>query len=233
MAHDATVVLHELGHAIQDDQVPGLGTSHEASSMGEGFGDILGAVYFAPLVPFHAAVVGDRARPPEGVRRVDTDLRYPEDLAGEPHADGQIWSGALWDLYRQLGGEGETDEAWLRARDTLLRLVIQSHFFLNPDARFGDAATALLLADRTLYDGRHAARIRAALGAHGIAPEQDGAARARRAAPGVRIGWPLRAGAPVAGWPLTMVYPGPVAWPPVAAPVRSWPPAWPYGGWTG
>ena len=36
---DAEVIWHELGHAIQDDQVPGFGVTHDANSIGEGFGD--------------------------------------------------------------------------------------------------------------------------------------------------------------------------------------------------
>jgi hypothetical protein len=33
------VIVHELGHAIQDDQVPGFGNSEEGGAMDEGFGD--------------------------------------------------------------------------------------------------------------------------------------------------------------------------------------------------
>src|SRR6185295_11756861 len=40
-AEDAEVILHEYGHSIQDDQVPGFGSSAEAGAMGEGFGDYL------------------------------------------------------------------------------------------------------------------------------------------------------------------------------------------------
>ena len=39
-AEDAEVILHEYGHAIQDSQrLRGFGTSVEAGSIGEGFGD--------------------------------------------------------------------------------------------------------------------------------------------------------------------------------------------------
>lgn len=44
-AEDAGVIAHEYGHSIQDNQVPGFGDSIEGGSMGEGFGDYLGAVY--------------------------------------------------------------------------------------------------------------------------------------------------------------------------------------------
>jgi Zn-dependent metalloprotease len=38
-AEDAEIILHEYGHAIQDDQVPGFGAGEEGGAMGEGFGD--------------------------------------------------------------------------------------------------------------------------------------------------------------------------------------------------
>ena len=40
-AEDAEIILHEYGHALQDDQLPGFGASDEGGAMGEGFGDYL------------------------------------------------------------------------------------------------------------------------------------------------------------------------------------------------
>src|SRR3954471_17482253 len=40
-AEDAEVIVHEYGHSVQDDQVPGYGTTLEAGSIGEAFGDYL------------------------------------------------------------------------------------------------------------------------------------------------------------------------------------------------
>jgi hypothetical protein len=40
---------------------------------------------------------------PHCLRRVDRDLRFPADLNGEVHHDGQIWSRALWDIPPALG----------------------------------------------------------------------------------------------------------------------------------
>ena len=33
--------MHEYGHSVQDDQVPGFGSTEEAGSIGEAFGDYL------------------------------------------------------------------------------------------------------------------------------------------------------------------------------------------------
>ena len=40
-AEDAEVIVHEYGHSVQDDQVPGFGTSLEAGAIGEAFSDYL------------------------------------------------------------------------------------------------------------------------------------------------------------------------------------------------
>src|SRR3954451_3126255 len=40
-AEDAEVIVHEYGHSVQDDQVPGFGSTLEAGSIGEAFGDYL------------------------------------------------------------------------------------------------------------------------------------------------------------------------------------------------
>jgi hypothetical protein len=44
-AEDAEIILHELGHAIQDAICPGFGQSTEAAAMGEGFGDYFAASF--------------------------------------------------------------------------------------------------------------------------------------------------------------------------------------------
>ena len=156
-AQDPDIVYHELGHAIQDDQIPGFGGG-PAGALGEGFGDYWGAELTDDAATtalgeacwaawdFAGFGVG-----PGCLRRVDGTKLYPPDLTGEGHADGEIWSAAVWRLRTALGG-GVADP-----------LVIKSHTFLQPDAGFQDAADALQSADVALYGGAHAAAIDAAL----------------------------------------------------------------------
>ena len=88
-AEDADIILHEYGHAIQDDQVPGFGPSGEARAMGEGFGDYLAASFFAerkaerlrPCVGTWDAVAYSGDEPPS-LRRLDSTKKYPRDLVG-------------------------------------------------------------------------------------------------------------------------------------------------------
>jgi Zn-dependent metalloprotease len=164
-AEDAEIILHEYGHAIQDDQVPGFGASHEAGSMGEGFGDFLAASFFAdrkpqklkPCVGTWDAVAYSGADPPS-LRRLDSNKKYPKDMKGEVHDDGEIWSSCLWKLRRALG------------RRLTEKLVLAHHFLLNRKATFETAAKALITADKQLSQGKNETVIRGVFVACGILP---------------------------------------------------------------
>ena len=166
-AEDAEVILHEYGHAIQDSQMTpfGFGGSVEAGSIGEGFAD-----YFAVTVSDVVAPTADPAcvadwdsvsytsRTPHCLRRVDTNLHYPEDLNGRVHHDGQIWSRALWDIRNALGH--------IKA-DTI---ILEAQFQFAPDTNMPDAAQATVEAAQTLYGKAEAKAVLAAFKARGILP---------------------------------------------------------------
>ncbi|MBI1987520.1 MAG: choice-of-anchor D domain-containing protein [Nitrospinae bacterium] len=160
-AEDADIILHEYGHALQEEQVPGFaGGDGEAGAIGEGFSDYLAASFFASA-GFDEACIGDwDARgfspPTSCLRRVDGDKHYPEDLSFEIHADGEIWSAALWELRRILGQEVAD------------RLAIQVNFYLEPDDGFRAAAEAVLQADRDLSQGANQEAIRDVLVERGL-----------------------------------------------------------------
>jgi len=137
-AEDAEVILHEYGHAIQGDQVPGFGPGPDSGAIGEAFGD-----YFA--VSFGNAFTGNTFEPacvmdwdatfytstsPHCLRRTDLNLHYPENLRDprEVHADGRIWSRALWDINQALGNE--------RAD----KIIIGAQFSFGVDPSFAQAA---------------------------------------------------------------------------------------------
>lgn len=164
-AEDAEIIAHEYGHAIQDDQVPGWGESHEAGSMGEAFGDYLAASFFAEIKPSILkptignwdAVVYSGDEPP-CLRRLDSNKRYPKDIVNEVHTDGEIWSACLWELRAALG------------RNAADILVIAHHFLLNRFATFENAANALITADKNLNQGRNESVIRDIFVKRGILP---------------------------------------------------------------
>ena len=164
-AEDAEVILHEYGHAIQDSQMDpfGFGTSVEAGSIGEGFGD-----YFAVTVSTVIAPTSDPAcvadwdsvsytsATPHCLRRVDTALHYPEDLNGKVHHDGQIWSRALWDIRNALGN--------VKA-DTI---ILQAQFSFAPDTSMPAAAQATVDTAEALYNHSTAMTVRQAFVDRGI-----------------------------------------------------------------
>jgi hypothetical protein len=166
-AEDAEVILHEYGHAMQDSQMTpfGFGTSVEAGSIGEGFGDYWAVTVSSVIAPTpDPACVADwdsvsyTATVPHCLRRVDTNLHYPQDLNGEVHNDGQIWSRALWDIRNALGH--------VKA-DTI---ILKAQFDFAPDTSMPDAAQTTVDTAQTLYGKAAAKSVRAAFQSRGILP---------------------------------------------------------------
>jgi hypothetical protein len=112
-AEDADVILHELGHQIHFSQSDTFFSSQEAGAISEGFGDywaftaskaIAGPQFDEACIAKWDAVSYD-STPANGIclRRLDTNLLYPGGLVGEVHADGRIWSHALYDVHKAIG----------------------------------------------------------------------------------------------------------------------------------
>ena len=95
---------------------------------------------------------------PPNLRRLDSNKKYPKDIDGEVHDDGEIWSACLWQLRGALG------------RKTTEQLVIAHHFLLSRDAGFEDGAHGLITADRNLNKGAHEKVIRDVFVRRGILP---------------------------------------------------------------
>ncbi|MBB5833893.1 M36 family metallopeptidase [Kribbella italica] len=144
-AEDAEVIWHEYGHAIQDDVVPGFGESLEAGSIGEGFGDYWAVQQSIPVSKgYDIPCVMDwdatsyTAGPKHCLRRTDTG-KTTDDIVGEVHDDGEIWSNALWDIQKALG------------RNKANKVILQGTFFYAPDTSFADAARVTVQSARLLY----------------------------------------------------------------------------------
>lgn len=164
-AEDGHVMLHEYGHAIQPNQVPTWGNTNpvtgraETRAMGEGFGDILACVFFSDhgggyrREVFEQWIFGDVG----GLRRVDGIKVYPGAWANQEHADAEIWSAALWNIYRAIGGDSMVPADRQAARDALIKTVVLSHHRLVGNASMPDGAEAVMLENAALdhYRGRH------------------------------------------------------------------------------
>ena len=163
-AEDAEVILHEYGHAIQDSQQTplGFGFSTEARSIGEGFADYLAVTVSDVVAPtpdppcvadWDSVSYTDTV--PHCLRRVDTDLTYPDDLNGAVHHDGQIWSRALWDI-RQALGHVKADTIILEAQ------------FDTPDPTMPELAQRTVDPAQSLYGASEASAVETAFAARGI-----------------------------------------------------------------
>ena len=155
-AEDGDVIVHEYGHAIEHSQAPdwmegyslGLG---DMGAMAEGFSDYWAESFAARNgITFDLGQVFDWDLGPVdnfwSGRRVDNGAYAPDSLGDDIYINSLIWSGALWDLHRAVGG-GYSDS-----------LILESHFFLNgtaPSSTFENGAWAILQADIAFTGGAH------------------------------------------------------------------------------
>jgi len=145
-AEDAEVIVHEYGHSVQDNQVPGWGSTEEGGAMGEGFGDYLAATVNANLIgnEFQIVCIAEwdatsyASGVPHCLRRLDSTKHYPGSKDGEVHDDGEMWSASLYQIRTALGA-AKAD-----------KLILQAHFLLSSSANFSDGSNALVTAAKNL-----------------------------------------------------------------------------------
>jgi zinc metalloprotease ZmpB len=166
-AEDAEVILHEYGHALHQGQGFQF-TSEQAGAISEGFADYWAVTVtdvvaqehgWAEREPLPCVADWDSTSytsiVPHCLRRIDTNLAYPQDLDGEVHDDGQIWSRALWDI-RQAVGHVEADT-----------LILEGSMNF-PGTTMPDLANRTVAAAQSLY-GKHVAdQVRTAFQDRGI-----------------------------------------------------------------
>lgn len=107
--YDGEVVYHELTHGVVETMLDGgvlsqarpraEAVAHDAGAINEAVADLFASVYTDD--PFHAEYTFEIGS--GSGRRLDNDLRCPEAITGQVHADSEIMSGALWDAHQALG----------------------------------------------------------------------------------------------------------------------------------
>lgn len=172
---DSDCMVHEYGHAIEDDMVPGWGnpvpgtTRYESRAIGEGFGDMMAVLYnilhgngyqrqvMEDWVFVHNNL-GDGLR---GLRRVDHDKLYSAFVTGQLipgtaqytfYPNSEIWAGGLWNIFLAMGGDSPIVADWEEPRDILLKAMIASHRLLTASASMPGAAEALMNTHEELED---------------------------------------------------------------------------------
>ena len=156
------MIVHEYGHSVQDDQVPNFGSSPDAGAIGEAFGDYLAVTVTQPYTPQSLwPCVADwdstsyTRTTPHCLRRTDGTKQYPADLVGEVHADGEIWSSALYAMNTALG------------RDRATKIIIGAQFGFTPTISMPAAAQVTVDYARKT-DPKAVPTVRAAFAAHGL-----------------------------------------------------------------
>jgi hypothetical protein len=163
-AYDATVVRHELGHAVVQStaalrfgqpRVESTWASDERGALHEGLADFLAAA--SANDPDIGPYLGpNRDRTGDGPLRSTTNsIACPAGLEGTIHEDGRIIAGALWDA-RTLLPAGHLDAA-----------VYAALLALSPSANFDTTAEAVL-AMVQLEDATAAATLRQQFIARGL-----------------------------------------------------------------
>jgi hypothetical protein len=166
-AEDGQVITHEYGHAIHFSQNFSF-ASVQAGAISEGFGDYWSVTITEvvrqnlglPKLADPACVADWDATsydptPPFCLRRVDSNLHYPENLVGLVHADGRIWSRALWDI-RNAVGHVKADTVILEGQ------------FDFPGTTMTELANRTVAAAQRLYNNSTANQVRAQFVARGI-----------------------------------------------------------------
>jgi zinc metalloprotease ZmpB len=165
-AEDGEVIVHEYGHSVQDGQVTGFGTTLQSGAIGEAFGDYLAVAVSSwktgtPAKTPEACVadwdsVSYTSTAPHCLRRLDGTKHYPQDVIGEVHADGEIWSSALFEIRAKLGD---------RAASTI---IVDAQFDFAKDTTFRAAAEATVNAAHRQGGTAAAGTVRAAFTSRGL-----------------------------------------------------------------
>ena len=175
-AEDVQVILHEYGHAIQDNCNPGF--NNPRSGVGEGFGDALAAIYYDDkhkeaktrgfMFSWDAAPFGSPAAFWAG-RRYDIVWLFdgPEyrhwynhkDQYGRcdgMHMTGQLWCATIFELYRKLGGDSSDEQIKSSAKNLSLRLHLMANFTIPTiNAKAYEVAQQIEAADNNLWHWRY------------------------------------------------------------------------------
>jgi len=161
-AEDADVVVHEYGHAIAHSAAPFTNNGNERQSIDEGFGDYLAASYSRSITEFDWEKVfsWDGHNSYWEGRLANTNKKYPSDVGQSIHANGEIWSSALMEIWPIIG------------RKELDKIVFGSLYCYNSNTAMDAAAKLLIKADSLINNGKYHPQIWSSMHKFGFLPYQ-------------------------------------------------------------
>ena len=144
-AEDADVIIHEYGHAIASSAAPGTWVGTERKALEEGLGDYFAVSYGRAINSFNWADMfsWDGHNLPDcwAGRTAATTKTYPDNMGNGIHADGEIWSSTIMQIWETLG-QNTTDQ-----------IMLQSLYSYASNITYTDAAYMFLDADSMLNAG--------------------------------------------------------------------------------
>ena len=101
-----SVIYHEYGHGVNDllYQQAGANFGMINGATHEGISDVLSGM-MEDVSIIGRGFFGTAG----GIRNMDNTKRFPDDITGSVHSDGEIIGGAFWDLRQNLGLEKATE----------------------------------------------------------------------------------------------------------------------------
>ncbi|HUG83424.1 MAG TPA: M36 family metallopeptidase [Euzebya sp.] len=176
-AEDAQGIIHEYGHALLQAAVPNI-VSEEGGAVHEGFADLVSVFTTLEFRNGDIGCLFHWAERGACIRRIDTTLRYPDDLRLEVHLDGEIYTGAVWEVFRRvlerdtgLAPEQCQDRGTNpcdAVRDDVYATLLGSLPFLTPTLGLNDATAAFAASDQVFFAGRNADLITEVFGERGL-----------------------------------------------------------------
>lgn len=141
------VMYHEYGHGITNKFWTSQGTSFDNGAVGEGYSDIWAiSIIKNPIIGLGFYI----NQPTSTIRRYDVNpKKYPDNIVGEVHGDGEIIAGAWWDFAVNLSANMPLDNAI----DTMSTIFSESHYGLanGPNGAEGQVFYDILI-DALQYD---------------------------------------------------------------------------------
>lgn len=186
IAFDLGVANHEFGHAtVALQSVSGDLMGKAGAAIHEAVADVLGTLtmdylgkiqqakndgkpYTAKDLKNDPRIIGKYALPPFGIRCQKNNKSTPDDLAGEPHADGLIIGGALADLLVAMATKSKNANLEKQIKQFVQIMLMALALLPGYRLTFGDLLRSVLTADKEICHGKHKAIIEKCFRDHGI-----------------------------------------------------------------
>jgi hypothetical protein len=159
---DAGVIIHEYCHALAQSAIPFGNSGLERRSLEEGFCDYLAGSYCKSLSnwQWERLFKWDGNNEFWSGRSLVTSKMYPNDLVGQIHRDGEIFSSALMGIELLIG------------RRKTHQILLESMPFFLPNMTMRQAAKILLSTDSSTFGGVNNEFISQILLSKGLHPSQ-------------------------------------------------------------